>query len=218
MYFSNRTEAGDLLANRLTSYRYENTAVLALSTNGVLVGEQIAKRLHCGLSLLLTTKIEAPGDESLVIGAVDQEGQFTFNGKIPPGEMEEYMQDLRGYLEEEKIRQLYDMTSIIGEGGVTQPELLTGRNIIITSDGIKSGLSIDAALHYLKPLKTEKIIAAIPVGPADAIEALNIKCDEVYYLYIPDNFMGIDHYYEDNTKPDPQTVLAKINSVVSNWI
>ena len=43
----------------------ENTAVLALSPGGVVVGEQIARRLHSTLALLLTAKITAPGDESL---------------------------------------------------------------------------------------------------------------------------------------------------------
>ncbi len=54
-YFKSRTEAGDLLANQLEAkYRYENCAVLALGDGAVMVGAQIAIRLHCVINLLLT--------------------------------------------------------------------------------------------------------------------------------------------------------------------
>src|SRR5476651_1932092 len=103
MYFHDRAEAGDKLADELMGYRWENTAVLALSPGGVAIGEQIAKRLHCTLSLLLTARISAPGEESLVIGTIDQTGVFTYNSMISAGEMEEYMEDMRGYVEEQKL-------------------------------------------------------------------------------------------------------------------
>src|SRR5215469_6352393 len=99
MYFHDRTEAGDRLADELQDYRWENSAVLALSPGGVVVGEQIAKRLHCTLSMLLTARISAPGEESLVLGTVDQEGTFTYNSMISAGEMEEYMEDMHSYIE-----------------------------------------------------------------------------------------------------------------------
>src|SRR5882757_8875037 len=115
MYFHDRAEAGDKLADELMKYRWENTAVLALSPGGVAVGEQIARRLHSTLSLLLTAKITAPGDESLVIGTMDQTGGFTYNSMIAAGEMEEYLQDMRSYIEEEKLHQMYRLTTVVGE-------------------------------------------------------------------------------------------------------
>jgi putative phosphoribosyl transferase len=145
MYFHDRAEAGDKLADELLQYRWENTAVLALSPGGVAVGEQIARRLHCVLAMLLTARISAPGDDSLVIGTMDQTGGFTYNSMIPAGEMEEYMQDMRAYVEEEKLRHMYQMTTIMGENGMADPAQLEGRNIIIATDGVKNGLSFDAA-------------------------------------------------------------------------
>jgi predicted phosphoribosyltransferase len=217
VYFTDRSQAGELLATRLAKYRYENSAVLALSTGGVQVGERIARKLHCTLSLLMTARITAPGDVSLVLGTIDQEGDFTYNNLIPAGEMEEYMQDMHNYLEEEKLRHLYDMASLIGEGGLVKREMLAGRNVIIVTDGVKNGMSFDAALQYLKLIPTEKVIAAIPVGPAEVMERVSRMVDELHYLYIPDNFITVSHYYEDNTKLDPETVIRSINEVVSQW-
>lgn len=218
MYFHDRAEAGDKLADELMKYRWENTAVLALSPGGVAVGEQIARRLHCTLSLLLTSRISAPGDDSLVIGTIDQLGGFTYNSMIPAGEMEEYLEDMRGYIEEAKIHQMYQMTSVVGEHGLADPAQIEGRNIIIATDGVKNGLSLDAAVHYLKRIRVEKTIAAIPVGPSEVIERLHGIVDELHYLYIPDNFFSVGHYYTDEPKIDPDSVIERIDSVVARWI
>jgi putative phosphoribosyl transferase len=217
MYFHDRAEAGDKLADELLDYRWENTAVLALSPGGVAVGERIAARLHCTLSLLLTSRISAPGDDSLVIGTIDQTGGFTYNSMIAAGEMEEYLEEMRGYVEEQKIHQMYQMTSVVGEHGLADPAQLAGRNVIIATDGVKNGLSFDAALHFLERVRVEKTIAAIPVGPAEVIERLHGMVDELHYLYIPDNFFTVAHYYTDEPKIDPDSVMERINGVVANW-
>ena len=218
MYFHDRAQAGLQLAEDLAQYRYENTAVLALSPGGVVVGEQIARHLHTALSMLLTSRITAPGDESLVLGTMDSTGIFTYNSMIPAGQMEEYLEDMRNYVEEEKLRHMYDMTNVIGEHGLADPAQLDGRNIIVVTDGVKNGLSFDAALHFLRRIHTEKIIGAIPVGPAEVIERLHGMLDEVHYLYIPDNFFTVSHYYTDEEPIDSSSVMDRINNVVTNWV
>jgi predicted phosphoribosyltransferase len=217
MYFHDRAEAGDKLADELMKYRWENTAVLALSPGGVAVGEQIARRLHSTLSLLLTAKISAPGDDSLVLGTIDQTGEFSYNSMISAGQMEDYMEDMRGYLEEQKIHQMYEMTTLLGEGGMADPAQLVGRNVIIATDGVKNGMSFDAALTFLSRLGVEKTIGAVPVGPADVIERLHGLVDDLHYLYIPENFFSVSHYYTDEEKIDPDSVTERINNVVSRW-
>src|SRR5947209_1089742 len=53
MYFASRLQAGRMLAERLVpKYRYENCAVMALNDGGVVLGAEIAKQLHCILTLL----------------------------------------------------------------------------------------------------------------------------------------------------------------------
>ena len=65
MYFQSRMQAGAELGQQLfEKYRYENCAVLALGEGGVLVGEQIAVRLHCVLMMLLSETAGVPTDQS----------------------------------------------------------------------------------------------------------------------------------------------------------
>jgi len=39
----------------------------------------------------------------------------------------------------------------------------------------------------------------------------------VHILDVKENFMGVDHYYEDNTIPSHEEVIAKINENILNW-
>ena len=98
MYFENREQAGQILAAELLEkYRYEDCAVVALSDGAVLVGEQIAKALHCVLTMLLIENIEVPGD-GVSFGGVSQNGWFTYNGMFSAGELEDYTSEFHGYL------------------------------------------------------------------------------------------------------------------------
>ena len=95
MYFESRSQAGAILADQvLEKYRYENCAVVAIGEGGVLIGEQIAVKLHCVLMMLLSEGIEIPG-ESLSIGAMSQSGQFTYNSQFSDGEINEYIVNSR---------------------------------------------------------------------------------------------------------------------------
>jgi putative phosphoribosyl transferase len=217
MYFRDRTEAGELLAKQLSDYRFENTAVLALSPGGVVVGEAIARSLHCGLSMLLSSKISAPGEASLVLGTIDHIGNFSYNNLISPGQMEEYVQEFHNYIEEERMHHLFSMTTIVGQDGFSRPELLAGRNVIVVTDGVKSGISFEAAFAYLHKIPTEKVIAAVPVGPAEVLEQIKRKVDELHYLFVPDQFISVHHYYQDKAPQDAKAVLAHINGVIERW-
>lgn len=218
MYFRDRAQAGDMLANELRQYRYKQTSVLALSPGGVLVGEQIARRLHATLALLLSEPITAPGDASLTLGAVNQDTRFTYNDLIPAGEMEEYMIDMRGFLEEEKLRKIYKMTHLLGENGIVHPENLIERHVIITTDGVKNGMSFTAALNFLKYVRTASIIAAIPVGPANVLERISHQTDVIRYLYIPQNFFSVGHYYQEKVPTDRHMIMERINRVANHWL
>ena len=222
MYFHDRLEAGDMLANQLITYRYENTAILALSPGGVLVGEQIARRLHAPLSMMIVASITGPGDESLVFGGIDEEGRFSpaeseASDFMSIGGIEAYQDDLRGYLEEEKVQKMSELARLWGEYGETRTDQLAGRTVILTSDGITNGISVIAAVRYLKMIKADRIVAAIPVGTFEAIEQASKVVNEFHYLYIPDTFLSVDHYYNENPTIDRAMVADHIDNIVARW-
>ncbi len=218
MYFESRSHAGAELANKLLDiYRYENCAVVALSDGAVLVGEQIAWRLHCVLMLLLSEGVEVPG-ESVDFGAVSQNGRLTVNSQFSEGQAQYYINEFYGYLEEEKRRAYQRINRLLGDSGVVDRDMLRDRTVILVSDGFSDDLSsLDVALDFLKSIRMEKLVVAAPVASVAAIDRLHIAADEMYILDTKDNFMGVDHYYEDNNLPSREDTITKINQIILNW-
>lgn len=217
MYFESRADAGAKLAERLLEkYRYENCAVVALSDGAVLVGEQIAAALHCVLTMLLIEDIEVPG-ESMSFGGVSENGGFTYNGMFSVGEIEEYTSEFHGYLDEKKREAFQEINRLLGDGGLIDKSLLLDRTVILVADGIDNGASIDVAMDFLKPIRTQRIVVATPVASVPAVDKLHIAADEIHILDVKENFMGTNHYYTDNTIPSHEDTIAKINQIVLNW-
>lgn len=217
MYFESRTSAGQLLAAQLVDkYRYENCVVMALSDGAVLVGEQIAAALHCILTMLLVEDIQVPG-ENVSFGGVSQNGGFTYNGMFSPGEMEEYASEYHGYLEEQKREAFQKINRLLGDGGLIDSAMLRDHVIILVADGLDNGASIDVATDFLKPIRIEKLIIATPIATVPAVDKLHVVADELHVLDVKENFMGINHYYEQNDIPSHEEAVAKINQNVLNW-
>jgi len=217
MYFESRAHAGQVLATELLEkYRYEDCAIVALSDGGVLVGEQIAAQLHCVLTMLVTETIDVPG-ESLSMGAVSQAGNFTYNSEFSTGEVEEYASEFHGYLDDQKRQAFSRINRLVGDGGVISRDLLRERVVILVSDGFTDGAIISVALDYLKPIHIKKLVVAAPVATIPAVDQLHIVADELHILDVKENFMGTNHYYDDNVVPSREESIAKINQMILNW-
>lgn len=217
MYFESRAQAGGILAaDLLAEYRYEDCAVVALSSGAVIIGEQIAASLHSVLMMLLTEDIQIPG-ENLSIGSVSQEGDFTYNSAFSEGETEEYTSEYHGYLDEQKREIFQRMNRLLGDGGIIDRELLKERVVIIVSDGIDNGAAIDVAVDYLKSVKIKRLVIASPTASVQAVDKLHVLADELHILDVKENFMGANHYYEINEIPSKEDTIKKINQIILNW-
>ena len=217
MYFESRAQAGAILAAQLLEkYRYENCAVVALSDGAVLVGEEIASALHCILTMLLIEDIEVPG-ESLSFGGVSQRGGFTYNGMFSAGEIEEYTSEFHGYLDEQKREAFQRINRLLGDGGLIDKEMLLDRTVILVADCIDNGAAIDVAMDFLKPIRTQKVVVATPIATVQAVDKLHMTADEIHILDVKENFMGTNHYFENNVIPSHEETIAKINQIVLNW-
>ena len=217
MYFENREQAGQILAAELLQkYRYEDCAVVALSDGAVLIGEQIATALHCVLTLLLIEEIEVPG-EGVSFGGVSQNGGFTYNGMFSVGEMEEYTSEYHGYLDQERMQAFQKLNRLLSDGGLIDNDMLRDRVVILVADGLDTGASLDVAVEFLKPIRIKRLVVATPVSTVQAVDKMHMLADELHVLDVKANFMGINHYYNQNIIPSHEDTIAKINKIVLNW-
>src|SRR4051812_2816926 len=117
MYLASRLQAGRMLATQLVQkYRYENCAIMALNDGGVMVGAQIAAKLHCVLTLLQTAEIMLPR-EPQALAAITPDGSVAFNSGYSQGEIKELSGENRGLIEHEKLALMHDMNQLVGSGG-----------------------------------------------------------------------------------------------------
>jgi len=217
MYFKDRTEAGKLLAAKLApKYRFENCAVVALSDGAVVVGAEIARELHCVLTMLLTEDVKLPGEHD-PLAVIDQNGSFTYNNMFSAGQLEEFSSEYHNYIEQEKREKFHAINQLLGSGGLIRRNLLYGHNVILVSDGLKNALSLDAAAEFLKPIRTERIVVATPIASVPAVDRMHLLADEIICLSVVENYMNTNHYYENNKIPPHDKIVRTIEQIVLNW-
>lgn len=217
-YFTSRTQAGQMLANLLVKdLAGEPCAVVALSEGGVMIGAQIALKLKAVLTLLLIESITLPAEID-PIGAVDEKGSFTYNhGVFSPGQIEELMMDYRGFLEDQKRTGLSHMHRLLGSSQGIRPDLLRGRHILLVSDGLNSGFSLEIAMEFLKPLFYRDIIIVTPIASPEAVDRMHVIGDRIYCLSVVDNYLATEHYYERKDVPKREDVVKIVEEIMEQW-
>lgn len=205
-----------LAAQLAEKYRYENCAVVAINDGGVMVGAQIATELHCVLTLLVSSEITLPREPEAVAG-ITSSGTVSYNHEYSSGEIDELLGEYYSVVEQEKLTKMHDMNHLLGGEGTIDKRLLHGRNIIIVSDGLKSGFQVDLAAEFLKPVQVEKLIVAAPFASVQAVDRMHVLADDLYCLNVVENYMDTDHYYDKHDVPDHDAAVKIIEEIILNW-
>lgn len=206
-----------MLASQLiTKYRYENCAVIALGDGGVMVGAQIAVQLHCALTMLESSEIFLPREPQAIAG-ITSGGVVSYNHSYTQGELDELVGENYGYIEQQKLSHMHELNQLLGPGGTISKDLLRGHNIILVSDGLKTGFPVDLATEFLKPIAIEKLIIAVPFASVQAVDRMHIVGDDLYCLNVLGDYIDTDHYYDKQDVPDHATILETLSTIILNW-
>jgi len=213
-YFTSRTEIGERFARQLAEYRFENTAILALSPGGVVIAIEIAKQLHSIAGLLLLKHVYVPGQTS--IGIINDQGGFTYDDSISAAQISEFNTEYRNNIETNKMEAMHQLHTI-GHENVMSPQYFKGRTVIIVSDFAKTGTSFHAALDFLKPVETEKIILASAVAKYSALDIMKHLGDEVLVEHKTDKDFPSSHYFANNEIPQTKELIQMMEQIVLQW-
>jgi putative phosphoribosyl transferase len=192
--FSDRREAGRVLAEELEAYRDRaGLLVLGLARGGVPVGWEVAAALHAQLDVFLVRKLGVPRWSELAMGALASGGGVVINDHV--------VSSLR--ISDEQVREVIDRETIELErrerayrGGraITDPR---GKTVILVDDGIATGASMLAAVRALRASKPESVVVAVPVGPPSACEELAREADDVVCATMPTDFEAVGQVFAD---------------------
>jgi putative phosphoribosyl transferase len=191
--FKDRVEAGKKLAAALSEFKGKDTVVLGIPRGGVVVASEVAVGLGAPLDIVVTRKIEAPGEPEYALGAVTQEGDVIMDRQAAEslGAGKEYLdKQIRQKREEVKDR----LQTLRGDAPYPQ---LGGKVVIIVDDGIATGSSVGAAVMSVKKRGPKKVVVATPVAPASTVELLSEDGTRVVCLETPADFLAIGEFYSD---------------------
>jgi predicted phosphoribosyltransferase len=192
--FSNRIDAGQKLAERLSGYfGHKDLLVLALPRGGVPVAFEVARKLGAQLDVFIVRKLGVPGHEELAMGAIASGGIRVLNMDV--------VRSLRisddtiatvaaaEQVELERREQTY-------RKGKPEPHI-AGRTVILIDDGLATGATMSAAVKAVRTQKPAHLIVAVPTAAKDTCEIFADEVDETICLTTPEPFYGVGAWYAD---------------------
>ncbi|MDP3724827.1 MAG: phosphoribosyltransferase [bacterium] len=188
--FKDRIDAGSQLAEKLSAYKdQKNVIVLAIPRGGVEVGRVIADALNIPLDVIITRKIGMPEHEELAIGAVDRDGQVVMRDASLVD-----AQTLKSLIDKE-CAEIARREAVYRVG--RDPLNVQEKIVILTDDGIATGMTMEAAILWAKRQRPQKLILAVPVIAHDTLRRLQPLVDDCVVLEIPDLFFAVGMFYNE---------------------
>jgi predicted phosphoribosyltransferase len=204
MRFSDRREAGRLLAERLQHYAHKpGVIVLALPRGGVPVAFEVAESLDVPMDIFIVRKLGTPGQRELAMGALASGGVRVLNEDvvrllhIP----EEVIDKVTAEEQQEMVR--YERAY---RGERVAPDL-TSSTVILVDDGLATGSTMHAAVASLKQRMPARVVVAVPVAPPSALREFQGETDEVVCALSPQEpFEGVGRWYLDFSQTTDEEV------------
>ena len=204
----NRTEAGHLLAKKLTAYANRpDVLVLGLPRGGVPIAFEIAKALNVPLDICLVRKLGVPGQPELGMGAIASGNVIVINQEVV-----NWLNIPRDAIDRVVAmeRQELQRRDRAYRGNRPLPDV-RHRTVIVVDDGIATGSTMRAAIATLRQQQPEQIVVAVPVASPETCDELKAEVDQIVCLITPERLSSISLWYENFS----QTTDAEVRNLLS---
>lgn len=176
--------------------------VFALPRGGVPVAREAARILQLPLDVFLVRKIGAPQQPELALGAIASGGiRALNNAAIAALEIDDLTIETiaeRERVELERQERLFTVPQ--------RHRSMTGANVILVDDGAATGASMFAAIAAARSQQPKRVVAALPVAPAETVESMAREADAVYCLFSPRPFGSVGRWYADFSQVSDEEV------------
>ncbi len=201
----NRNEAGKKLAEKIKDIVNEkDVIILAIPRGGVIIGEEIAKKLSCPLDVIISKKITPPSSPEYAIGAITHDGTIYHSQYWNRFSQEPNFQN-------EIIKKKSEVKRRIEEYRGSSDYEFGDKTVILVDDGIATGATIFVLLQWLTKRKVKKIILAVPVIPANTYEKMKRLVDHIVTLDIPSEFYAVGQFYDEFDQVSDEEVMTILN-------
>jgi predicted phosphoribosyltransferase len=187
--FANRQEAGRALAARLAGRTWHEPLILGLPRGGVPVAKEVAEELQAELDVVVARKIGAPGHPEYGVGAVTADSEPIYDPRVLRA-LNLTEEQLAGTCdrEREEARRRTDLY----RGDKPQPHI-ESRDVIVIDDGLATGVTAKAALHWVATHQPKSLTLAVPVAAKDSITTFTTP---VVAILVPRHFGAVSRWYD----------------------
>ncbi len=199
---NNRNDAGKRLADKLAEIvTGKESLILAIPRGGIIVGEEIAKKLGCPLDVIISKKITPPSSPEYAIGAI------THDGTIYQGQnWDRFSQEPK--FEDEIIKKKSEIKRRLEEYRGSADYKFDNKTVILVDDGIATGATVFVLLKWLSEKKVKRIILAVPVIPLNTYKEMKPLVDVIVTLEIPVEFYAVGQFYEEFGQVSDKEVMT----------
>lgn len=157
--FSDRAAAGKALVPQIRDLTRPPSLVLGVPHGGVLCAAPVARALAAPLAPVWVRKLAAPREPDVVIGAVDLDGDVTLAVEAVRAEGlgEDEVAELAYHAHQ---RLLHDWERA---PAIDPAPLLPGATAIIIDDAAVTGMTLRAAMRWVRRQQAGTVVLAVPV-------------------------------------------------------
>jgi putative phosphoribosyl transferase len=211
--FADRTQAGRVLASKLSAYSgRDDVMVLGLPRGGVPVAAAVAGALHVPFDVFVVSKLGTPWNKELAMGAVAEGGVQVLDLSIVR-ELCVSEEDIGKAVAAARKELVY--REELYRGG-RRPSDVAGKTIILVDDGIATGCSILAAIAAIRRRGTARVVVAVPVVSASGCSAVRMEADEVVSVAAPELFFAVSQWYQDFSQIGDEEVQALLKNAAGS--
>ncbi len=205
--FADRTVAGRLLAQRLSSMAGPDVAVLGLPRGGVPVAFEVARGLELPLDVVVVRKLGVPHHPELAMGALGEDGGEVLDRALVAS-TGVTGQQLRA-VEEHERAELRERVRRLR--GTREPLDLTGLTALVVDDGLATGATAHVACQVARRRGATRVVVAAPVGPRELAGGVEYA-DDVVLLAVPEPFTAVGLWYRDFRPTSDQEVASLLGA------
>ncbi len=212
MRFQDRVEAGRRLGEQLAAAgEYADAVVLGLPRGGVVVAAEVARALGAPLDVIVIRKLGVPYQPELAMGAVGEGGVRVLNEEVLTAA--QISDEQLAEVERAQRQEVEERVRRLRRGA--EPVPVQGRTVLVVDDGVATGATARAACEVARRQGAARVVLAVPVAAAQAVDELLTVADEVVALEEPLLLGAIGEWYDDFSQTSDAEVAELLHAAAA---